>query len=251
VASAAFACSSVSRAGRRRDPPPSSRSPAPSKGPALRRTAKILGGDVAVSLLYREASPEARPTSLRQKGDWCARSTAAPMARPVSPDGPCRAGQLKAGRAGLPALRQARAAQAGRALAETSPSADGVWGRGGRGGSTRRMNVGAGRAREGGRTPTRRVRRCDPARTRSRSETPRKPGPRLLMPSPPSPNRGSIQPGSSHLGNTAFNLATGVSDRPRRGDQGRYPHAGCGVRGLAEAGGGIASARSGLTEFIA
>src|SRR5215471_17614455 len=62
---------------------------------------EILGGDVAVSLLYREASPE-QTEFLRQKGELVRWIDSRAMARPVKPEGRAALVQLKAVEPGYP-----------------------------------------------------------------------------------------------------------------------------------------------------
>ena len=135
---------------------------------------EILGGDVAVSLLYREATPE-QIDYMKSRGraralDRQPRHGAAGQARRAGDPG-----AAQGGRAGLSALRQHRA-QGRPARSPTRwPKSDGVWGAVVEESALRRMNMALGERAEGGRRHRRGARHHRP-RARPRAERLREPG---------------------------------------------------------------------------
>ena len=128
---------------------------------------EILSGDVAVSLLYREATPE-QIDYMKSRGQLVRWIDSRAMARPAKPDGRATLVQLKAVERGYP-LYGSIELKDGLSLADALADKDGV-GRGGRGVRAASHEHGAGRAREGGRH--RRGARHHRPRARPRAESP-------------------------------------------------------------------------------
>src|SRR3954471_2500270 len=103
---------------------------------------EILGGDVAVSLLYREASPE-QLAFLRERGQFVRWIDSRAMARPLKADGRTTLVQLKAVEAAYP-LYGTLELKDGGSLAEALSRRDGVWGAVVEEAALRRMNLALG-----------------------------------------------------------------------------------------------------------
>ena len=100
---------------------------------------EILGGDVAISLLYREASPE-QVAFLREQGQFVRWIDSRAMARPLKPDGRTTLVQLKAVEAAYPLYGKLELAN-GESLADALAKRDGVWGAVVEEAALRRMNL--------------------------------------------------------------------------------------------------------------
>src|SRR5262249_29188394 len=208
----------------------------------------ILGGDVAISLLYREATPE-QVAFMKTRGELVRFIDSRAMARPTKPDGRPTLVQLKAVEAGYP-LYGTVELKGGGSLATALAKRDGVWGAVVEEAALRRMNL----------APGDKVRVGDVA-VEVRGIIAREPdrglnafaslGPRLMMPFEAVSESGLVQPGSLLNWEYRLRLPPGVSDlAPVGALKSRFPDAGWRVRGLAEAGGGIRFWLDRLTQFI-
>jgi putative ABC transport system permease protein len=209
---------------------------------------EIQGGDVAISLLYREASPE-QTDFLRQKGELVRWIDSRAMARPLKPEGRAALVQLKAVEAGYPLYGKFEL-QGGGSLADAFAKRDGVWGAVVEEAALKRMNVALDERVKVGETTVelRAVIAREPDRGLNAFASL---GPRLLMPFAALAESGLVQPGSLLTWEYRLRLPPGVSDRDTvEAIKDRYPNAGWRVRGLAEAGGGIRFWLDRLTEFI-
>src|SRR4029434_9214168 len=103
---------------------------------------QIPSGDVAVSRLYREATPE-QIDYLRSRGQLVRWIDSRAMARPVKPDGRATLVQLKAVERGYP-LYGSIELQNGKTLADALAEKDGVWGAVVEESALRRMNMAVG-----------------------------------------------------------------------------------------------------------
>ena len=100
---------------------------------------EILGGDVAVSLLYREATPE-QMAFLRERGQFVRWIDSRAMARPLKADGRTTLVQLKAVEQAYP-LYGTLELKDGGSLADALAKRDGVWGAVVEEAALRRMNL--------------------------------------------------------------------------------------------------------------
>jgi putative ABC transport system permease protein len=209
---------------------------------------EILGGDVAISLSYREATPE-QQKFLATQGTMTRWIDSRSMARPVKPDGRTALIQLKALEPAYP-LYGAIDIQGGGNLADLLAMRDGVWGAVVEEAALQRMNVVLGD----------RVRVGD-AVVELRGVIAREPdrgvnafaslGPRLMMPLAAIAESGLSQQGSLLTWEYRVRLPAGASDLAAiQRIKGQFPDAGWRVRGLADAGGGIQFWLNRLTQFL-
>ncbi|HTR85782.1 MAG TPA: FtsX-like permease family protein [Reyranella sp.] len=209
---------------------------------------EILGGDVAVSLLYREASPE-QIEFLRQQGELVRWIDSRAMAHPVKPDGRATLIQLKAVEPAYP-LYGAVELQGGGSLAEALAKRNGVYGAAVEEAALRRMNIALGDEVKVGEATVqvRAIIAREPDRGLNAFASL---GPRLMMPWAALAESGLVQPGSLLTYEYRLRLPPSVSDKTviDRINE-RFPTAGWRVQGLAEAGGGIRFWLNRLTEFI-
>jgi putative ABC transport system permease protein len=209
---------------------------------------ELLGGDVAVSLLYREPSPE-QVDFLRHQGDFTRWVDSRSMARPLKPDGRPTLVQLKAVELGYP-LYGTLELQGGGSLADALAKRDGVWGAVVEESALRRMNTALGERLKVGEATVelRGIIAREPDRGVNAFASL---GPRLIIPFAALAESGIVQPGSLLTWEYRLRLPPGVSDRAAiEAIKTRYPDAGWRVRGLDEAGGGIRFWLDRLTEFI-
>jgi putative ABC transport system permease protein len=209
---------------------------------------EILSGDVAVSLLYREATPE-QIDYLRSRGELVRWIDSRAMARPVKPDGRATLVQLKAVERGYP-LYGSIELKDGLALADALAEKDGVWGAVVEESALRRMNMALGeRVKVGDVTvEVRGIIAREPDRGLNAFASL---GPRLMIPYDAVSASGLVQPGSLLNYEYRLRLPPGVSDvAVIDGLKGRFPNAGWRMRGLAEAGGGLRFWLDRLTQFI-
>ena len=209
---------------------------------------EILGGDVAVSLLYREATPE-QMAFLRERGQFVRWIDSRAMARPLKADGRTTLVQLKAVEQAYP-LYGTLELKDGGSLADALAKRDGVWGAVVEEAALRRMNLVLGdRLRIGEVTvEVRGVIAREPDRGLNAFASL---GPRLMMSFEAVMDSGLVQPGSLLNWEYRLRLAPGGSDMATiQALTSRYPDAGWRVRGLADAGGGIRNWLDRLTQFI-
>ncbi len=209
---------------------------------------EILGGDVAISLLYREATPE-QIDFLKAQGQFVRWIDSRAMARPTKSDGRPTLVQLKAVEPAYP-LYGTVELQGGGSLADALAKRDGVWGAVVEEAALKRMNLALGdRVRVGDVTVEMRdliAREPDRGLNAFASL-----GPRLMIPFEAVTESGLIQPGSLLNWEYRLRLPPGTSDVAAiNAIKSRFPDAGWRVRGLAEAGGGIRFWLDRLTQFI-
>jgi putative ABC transport system permease protein len=209
---------------------------------------EILGGDVAISLLYREATPE-QIDFLKTQGQLVRWIDSRAMARPTKSDGRPTLVQLKAVEPAYP-LYGTVELQGGSSLADALAKRDGVWGAVVEEAALKRMNLAPGdRVRVGDVTvEVRGIIAREPDRGLNAFASL---GPRLMIPFEAVTESGLIQPGSLLNWEYRLRLPPGTSDVAAiNALKGRFPDAGWRVRGLAEAGGGIRFWLDRLTQFI-
>lgn len=209
---------------------------------------EILGGDVAVSLLYREATPE-QTEFMKSRGDFVRWIDSRAMARPVKPDGRPTLVQLKAVEPAYP-LYGAIELQDGAKLSDVLAQKDGVWGAVVEEAALRRMNLAVGdRLKVGDVTvEVRDIIAREPDRGLNAFASL---GPRLMIPFAAVEASGLVQPGSLLNWEYRLRLPPGVSDAAVIEElKNRFPNAGLRLRGLADAGGGIRFWLDRLTQFI-
>ncbi|HSS87231.1 MAG TPA: ABC transporter permease, partial [Reyranella sp.] len=209
---------------------------------------EILGGDVAISLLYREATPE-QIDFLKTQGQFVRWIDSRAMARPTKSDGRPTLVQLKAVEPAYP-LYGTVELQGGGSLADALSKRDGVWGAVVEEAALKRMNLAPGdRVRVGDVTvEVRGIIAREPDRGLNAFASL---GPRLMIPFEAVTESGLIQPGSLLNWEYRLRLPPGTSDVAAiNALKGRFPDAGWRVRGLAEAGGGIRFWLDRLTQFI-
>src|SRR5262245_2897643 len=153
---------------------------------------EILGGDVAVSLLYREATPE-QMEYMRSKGELVRWIDSRAMARPLKRDGRPTLVQLKAAETAYP-LYGGIELRDGLRLADAVAQVGGVGGEVVKGSALRRMSMGRGdRVKVGEVTvELRGVIAREPDRGLNACASP---GPRLMIPFAAVEASGLVQPG--------------------------------------------------------
>ncbi len=209
---------------------------------------EILSGDVAISLLYREATPE-QIDYMKSRGELVRWIDSRAMARPVKPDGRATLVQLKAVERAYP-LYGSIGLKDGMSLAGALAEKDGVWGAVVEESALRRMNMALGdRVKVGEVTvEVRGIIAREPDRGLNAFASL---GPRLMIPYEAVSASGLVQPGSLLNYEYRLRLPPGISDLVViDGLKSRFPDAGWRVRGLAEAGGGIRFWLDRLTQFI-
>lgn len=209
---------------------------------------EILGGDVAISLLYREATPE-QIRLMESLGEVTRWIDSRAMARPTKSDGRPTLVQLKAVEPAYP-LYGAVTLKGGGSLSDALGRRDNIWGAVVEEAALRRMNL----------APGDRLRVGDVV-VEVRGVIDREPdsglnafaslGPRLMIPFGAVAESGLVQPGSLLNWEYRIRLPPGASNIGAIAAlKGRFPDAGWRVRGLAEAGGGIRFWLDRLTQFI-
>lgn len=209
---------------------------------------EILGGDVAVSILYRDATPEqiAFLAAQGQLSHWIDSRT---MAHPVKADGKAALVQLKAVEAAYPLYGRVEL-QGGGSLADALAKRDGVYGAVVEDAALRRMNVVLGdRIKIGDATvELRGILQREPDRGLNAFASL---GPRLLLPLAAMTESGLVQVGSLLTWHYRLRLPAGASDKTVvELIQNRFPNSGLRVQGLEDAGGGIRFWLNRLTQFI-
>jgi len=209
---------------------------------------EILGGDVSVSVLYREASPE-QTSYLERLGGLTRWIDSRVMAHPVRTDGRAALVQLKAVEAAYPLYGKVLV-QDGGDLQEALAKRDGIWGAVVEEAALKRMNIALGD-----------VVKVGEAMVRVRALIVREPdrgvnafaslGPRLMMSLGALAESQLVQPGSLLSWQYRLRLPPGASDKAVvEAIRERYPNEGWRVQGLDEAGGGIRFWLDRLTQFI-
>lgn len=209
---------------------------------------EILGGDVAVSLLYREATPE-QIAWLGQQGEMTRWIDSRSMARPVKPDGRPALIQLKALEPAYP-LYGTVELQGAASLAEALAKRDGVWGAALEETGLKRMNVALGDRLKVGDAivELRAVIVREPDRGVSAFASL---GPRLMIPLAAIADSGLAQQGSLLTWEYRLRLPASVPDlKVMEGIKTQFPEAGWRVRGLADAGGSLRFWLNLLTQFL-
>ena len=209
---------------------------------------EILGGDVAISLLYRPATPE-QIEFMKSRGQLVRWIDSRAMARPTKSDGRPALVQLKAVEAGYP-LYGALELQGGGSLADALAKRDNISGAVVEEAALRRLNLAPGdRVRVGDVTvEVRGIIAREPDRGLNAFASL---GPRLMIPFEAAIESGLVQPGSLLHWEYRLRLPPGASDVATIDAlKSRFPEAGWRLRGLAEAGGGIRFWLDRLTQFI-
>jgi putative ABC transport system permease protein len=209
---------------------------------------EILGGDVAISLLYREATPE-QVDFMGSRGELSRFVDSRAMARPVKADGRSTLVQLKAVEPSYP-LFGAVELKGGGALSEALAKREGAWGAVVEEAALKRMNVAVGDTVRVGDAvvQVRGVINREPDRGLNAFASL---GPRLMIPFAALSESGLVQPGSLLNWEYRLRLPPGASDvATLNALKNRFPDAGWRLRGLAEAGGGIRFWLDRLTQFI-
>jgi putative ABC transport system permease protein len=209
---------------------------------------ELMGGDVAVSLLYRPATAD-QLAFLRQQGQLARWVDMRSMARPEKPGASAALVQLKAVEPSYP-LYGSVELQGGGTLGDALAKRDGMWGAAVEEAALRRMNIALGdRVRVGEVTVQVRaviVREPDSGVSAFASL-----GPRLMMPFAALDQSGLLQPGSLLTWQYRLKIPPGGSDKAvADAIKARFPDAGWRVRDLSDAGGGIRFWLDRLTEFI-
>ncbi len=209
---------------------------------------EILGGDVAISLLYREATPE-QVEFMKSRGQLVRWIDSRAMARPAKSDGRPTLVQMKAVEPGYP-LYGAIELKGGGSLADALAKRNNIWGAVVEEAALRRMNLAPGdRVRVGEVTvEVRGIIAREPDRGLNAFASL---GPRLMIPFDAVTELGLVQPGSLLNWEYRLRLPPGSSDLATIDAlKRRFPEAGWRVRGLADAGGGIRFWLDRLTQFI-
>ncbi|MBL0899961.1 MAG: ABC transporter permease, partial [Reyranella sp.] len=209
---------------------------------------EILGGDVAISLLYREATPE-QIAFMREQGELVRWIDSRAMARPTKPDGRPTLVQLKAVEPAYP-LYGAVELQEGGSLAEALAKRDGIWGAVVEESALRRMNLAPGDMVRVGEVTVevRGIIAREPDRGLNAFASL---GPRLMIPLDAVVESGLVQPGSLLTWDYRLRLPPGRSYRTVVDAlKAKFPDAGWRVRGLDDAGGGLRFWLGRPTQFL-
>jgi putative ABC transport system permease protein len=209
---------------------------------------ELLGGDIAISLLYREATPE-QIDFLRQQGQFVSWVDSRSMARPVRAEGTPALIQLKAIEPAYPLYGAVELRDHG-SLADALAKRDGVWGAVVEEAGLKRMNIALGDLVKVGEAVVQ-VRALIAREPDSGLNAFASLGPRLMMPYAALSESGLVQPGSLITWEYRLRLPAGQSDKAAADViKARFPDAGWRVRDLADAGGGLRFWLDRLTEFI-
>jgi putative ABC transport system permease protein len=209
---------------------------------------EILGGDVSISVLYREASPD-QMAFLRQEGQLTRWIDSRAMAHPVKEGGRPTLVQLKAVEQAYPLYGKLELKDGG-SLPDALAKRDGVWGAVVEEAALKRMNIALGDLVKVGE-----------ATVQVRALIAREPdnglnafaslGPRLMMSFDALADSQLVQPGSLLTWQYRLRLPPGGSDTAAvEAIRARYPRDGWHVQGLADAGGSIRFWLDRLTQFL-
>jgi putative ABC transport system permease protein len=209
---------------------------------------ELLGGDVAISLLYRQATPE-QMAFLREQGELVRWVDGRSMARPARSGGTAALVQLKAVEPAYPLYGRVEL-QGGGSLSDALARRDGIWGAAVEEAALKRMNIALGDLVKVGEV-TLQVRAVIAREPDSGLRAFASLGPRLMMPFAALGESGLVQPGSLLTWQYRLKLPPGRSDKAvAAAIEARFPDAGWRVRDLGEAGGGLRFWLDRLTEFI-
>jgi len=209
---------------------------------------EILGGDVSISVLYREATPE-QMAFLGQQGTLTRWIDSRAMAHPVKEGGRAALVQLKAVEQTYPLYGKLEL-QGGGALADALARRDGVWGAVVEDAALKRMNIALGDIVKVGEVPVQ-VRALIAREPDSGLNAFASLGPRLMMSFDALEESGLVQPGSLLTWQYRLRLPPGASDVAAvEAIRRHYPREGWRVQGLADAGGGIRFWLDRLTQFL-
>jgi putative ABC transport system permease protein len=214
---------------------------------------EILGGDVAVSVLYREATPE-QIAFLQQQGELTHWVDSRVMAHPIKADAAATLVQLKAVEPAYPLYGKVEL-QGGGSLQEAlarhrGSNGEVIWGAVAEEAALRRMNLALGDKVKVGDTVVqlRGVIGREPDRGLNAFASL---GPRLMMPYAALAESGLVQAGSLVTWEYRLRLTPGHSDKDVvESIKTHFPNGGWRVQGLADAGGGIRFWLDRLTQFI-
>jgi putative ABC transport system permease protein len=209
---------------------------------------EILGGDVSISVLYREASPD-QEAFLRGEGQVTRWIDSRVMARPIRANSHPTLVQLKAVEQAYPLYGKLEL-KGGGSLTDALAKRDGVWGAVVEEAALKRMNIEIGDVVKVGEAPV-----------QIRAVIAREPdnglnafaslGPRLMVPFAAMGESQLLQTGSLLSWQYRLRLPPGVSDKDAvEKIRERYPRDGWRVQGLADAGGGIRFWLDRLTQFL-
>ncbi len=209
---------------------------------------EILGGDVSISVLYREATPD-QEAFLAQQGKLTRWIDSRSMAHPVKESGKATLVQLKAVEGAYPLYGQVEL-QGGGSLAEALAKRDGVWGAVVEEAALKRMDIALGDLVKVGEA-TVQVRALIAREPDSGLNAFASLGPRLMMSFDALAETQLLQPGSLVTWQYRLRLPPGVTDKEAiETIRARYPRDGWRVQGLADAGGGIRFWLDRLTQFL-
>ena len=209
---------------------------------------EIMGGDVAVSMLYREIAPE-QLAFFGERGQLVRWIDSRAMLRPVDPGGQATLVQLKAIEAAYPLYGKVEL-RGGMTLEAALAKRDGVWGVVVEEAALQRMKVNLGdRVRLGDATvEIRALITHEPDRGLNAFASL---GPRLMVALPAMAETGLAQPGSLLNWEYRLKLPPGGSDADVvEAANDRFPNAGWRLNGLEDAGGAIRFWLNRLTQFI-
>ena len=209
---------------------------------------EILGGDVSISVLYREATPD-QEAFLAQQGKLTRWIDSRSMAHPVKESGKATLVQLKAVEGAYPLYGRVEL-QGGGSLAEALAKRDGVWGAVVEEAALKRMDIALGDLVKVGEA-TVQVRALIAREPDSGLNAFASLGPRLMMSFDALGETQLLQPGSLVTWQYRLRLPPGVTDKEAMETiRARYPRDGWRVQGLADAGGGIRFWLDRLTQFL-
>ena len=213
---------------------------------------EILGGDVSISVLYRQATPD-QEAFLAQQGKLTRWIDSRSMAHPVKEGGKATLVQLKAVEGAYPLYGQVELQGGGPRnanLADALAKRDGVWGAVVEEAALKRMGIALGDLVKVGEA-TVQVRALIKREPDSGLNAFASLGPRLMMPFEALAETGLLQPGSLVTWQYRLRLPPGVSDKEAiEAISARYPRDGWRVQGLADAGGSLRFWLDRLTQFL-
>jgi putative ABC transport system permease protein len=209
---------------------------------------ELLGGDVAISLQSREATPD-QLAWLATQGALTKWLDSRSMARPMKEDGKPALVQLKAVEPSYP-LYGTVELEGGGALADALAKRDGVWGAVAEEAALQRMNAAVGDKLKVGdvNVELRAVIAREPDRGVNAFASL---GPRLMIPMGAVAESGLVQQGSLLTWEYHVRLPPGVTDSEEIDRiKAKFPDAGWRIRGLGDAGGGLQFWLNRLTQFL-